>query len=152
MNNARDGHRITHVPRQTRQRVCLLKVIEAADGPLEVGEIHQRAKQELPQLGLSTVYRTLHLLEEQKQIQAVNLPDGNIRYEVAGLGPHHFKCRSCFRVYTLPEEVLPLPRKTFLALGFVIETQESVFYGWCPRCTVEGTELPLKKKCESHEI
>jgi Fur family ferric uptake transcriptional regulator len=145
MNNGRGGHRISHGPRQTRQRVCLLKVIEEADGPLEIPEILRRAQRELPTLGLATVYRTLRLLEESKQIRPVNLPDGSIRYEIAGLGPHHFKCRSCHRVYTLPEEILPLPRKTFLALGFVIEAQESVFYGWCPKCTAEKPNWPLRK-------
>lgn len=136
MKERRGVPRTTFGPRQTRQRVCLLKVIEESDGPLEVGEILQRAKREIPQLSLSTVYRTLHLLADTKQIRLVSLPDGTDRYEMVGLGPHHFKCRYCLRVYTLPEEVLPLPRNTFLDLGFLIEAQESVFYGRCSKCSL----------------
>lgn len=123
-----------NLPRQTRQRICVLKVIEDAGGPLEIAEILQRAHEHMPNLGLATVYRTLRLLQESHQVRSVNLPDGLYRYELAGLGPHHFKCRSCQRIYTLPEEVLPTRCKTSHKLGFVIEAQESVFYGRCPNC------------------
>jgi Fur family ferric uptake transcriptional regulator len=123
-----------NLPRQTRQRICVLRVIEDADGPLEIAEILQRAHELMPNLGLATVYRTLRLLQESHQIRSVNLPDGFDRYELADLGPHHFKCRSCQGVYTLPQEVLPLPSQVFQEFGFEIEAQESVFYGRCPKC------------------
>jgi Fe2+ or Zn2+ uptake regulation protein len=123
-----------NLPRQTRQRIRVLKVIEDADGPLEISEILQRAHEHMPNLGLVTVYRTLRLLRESHQTRSVNLPDGLDRYELADLGLHHFKCRSCQRIYTLPEEVLPILYNAFHELGFVIEAQESVFYGRSPKC------------------
>ena len=64
-------------PRTTRQREVIAQVIEQAEGPLGIPEIHARAQQLLPRLGIATVYRTLKLLSEQHQIHAIAV-DGEL--------------------------------------------------------------------------
>ena len=122
--------------RQTRQRDAIFAAIQSSSGPLAPVEIHQRAGETLPNLGMATVYRTLKLLLETEEIQAVNLPSGETRYESAHLGHHdHFQCRKCGEVFDL--QVCPLHLKNGATLpgGFVVEDHEMTLFGLCGNCT-----------------
>lgn len=82
--------------RQTRQRDAILGAMRDSPGPLTVREIHERGAALVPGLGIATVYHTLKLLQEARQIRTVVLPSGESRYEAAELGHHHhFHCRVC---------------------------------------------------------
>lgn len=121
--------------RQTRQRDAIFQVIEETSGPLAVEEIHQRAKKSLPQLGIATVYRALKLMLESRQVQQVNMPSGETRYESAHLGHHdHFQCRLCHKVFDL--DICPLKLKTGTKLrgGFLVEGHELTISGLCAKC------------------
>jgi Fur family ferric uptake transcriptional regulator len=122
--------------RQTRQRDAIFQVIEKTSGPLAVEEIHQRAKKKLPRLGIATVYRALKLMLEARQVQQINMPSGETRYESAHLGHHdHFQCRLCHKVFDL--NVCPLKLKPGAALpgGFVVEDHEMTLFGLCSKCS-----------------
>lgn len=122
--------------RQTRQRDAIFQVIEKTAGPLAVGEIHQRAKKSLPNLGIATVYRALKLMLESRQIQQVNMPSGETRYESALLGHHdHFQCRRCHKVFDLNICPLGLKAGTTLPGGFVVEDHEMTLFGLCAHCS-----------------
>jgi Fur family transcriptional regulator, ferric uptake regulator len=120
--------------RRTRQRETIETVIREAGGPLTVQEILERAQEEIPGLGIATVYRTINLLQEAEQIHTVVLPSGESRYEPVGRGHHHhFQCRVCNGVFDLHECPMELPKKP-LAGGFVVEDHEVTLYGRCPGC------------------
>jgi Fur family transcriptional regulator, ferric uptake regulator len=121
--------------RQTRQRDRIFHVIREAQGPLTVQEILDRAQQDIPGLGVATVYRTLNLLQEGDQIRTVILPTGETRYELSNLGHHHhFQCRVCEDVYDLNACPVSVPDVSSLGKGFVVETHELTLYGVCPNC------------------
>ena len=121
--------------RQTRQRDAILSVISEASGPLSVPEIHERSGDKLPGIGIATIYRTLKLLQENAQIQAVILPSGESRFEPAGHGHHeHFQCRKCNQVFDIHVCPLKLPTGGALPGGFVVEDHELTLYGTCPTC------------------
>ena len=121
--------------RQTRQRDAVLRVIAEADGPLSIPEIHERARREHAAIGLATIYRTLKLLQEGKQILGVILPSGESRFETVERGHHeHFQCRGCQHVFDLHTCPLQLPRNAVLDGGFVVEDHELTLYGLCPGC------------------
>jgi Fur family transcriptional regulator, ferric uptake regulator len=120
--------------RRTRQRETIEGIIERAGGPLTVAEILERAQQELPGLGIATVYRTINLLQEAGRLDSVVLPSGDTRYEPTGLGHHHhFQCRRCGEVFDLPDCPVHLPKRT-LPGGFVVEDHEVTLFGRCPGC------------------
>ncbi|WP_019010345.1 Fur family transcriptional regulator [Deinococcus aquatilis] len=120
--------------RTTRQRDVIAHVLEGAEGPLAVSDVHGRALSDLPGLGIATVYRTLKLLTEQGRIHPVTL-DGETRYEASGKGHHHhFSCTRCGRVFTLHTCPVALPRGTVYPGGFIVEAHEVTLYGQCPQC------------------
>lgn len=122
-------------PRQTRQRDVIARLIENSDGPLSVPEIHDRARASLPGIGIATVYRTLKLLHQLRQVLPVILPSGETRYERTGLGHHeHFQCRGCSQVFDLDVCPVHIPRGTRLSGGFLVEDHVMTIYGLCPAC------------------
>lgn len=123
--------------RKTSQRESIVEAIRSSRGPLAVEEILERARQQSRSLGIATVYRTLKLLTESGQIQALTLSDGQVRYEAADLGHHHhFHCRECGKVFDLPgcplkklDSALSVPK------GFRVEDHELTLVGLCAACT-----------------
>jgi Fur family ferric uptake transcriptional regulator len=121
--------------RQTRQRRQIFEVIERAEGPLSIAEIHEQSRRAVPNLGIATIYRTVKMLHEADEIHLVSLPDGETRYEKAGLGHHeHFRCRVCKQVFDLPDCPLAYLSGTTTKDGFLIEDHELTLYGRCAHC------------------
>ena len=121
--------------RQTRQRDSILRVLEAAGGPLSVPQIQQLSQRQGLKVGIATVYRTLNLLHAAGLILPVALPGGETRYEPASRGHHHhFQCRSCGRVDDLSVCPLSTALKTLLPKGYKLEGHEITLFGLCPDC------------------
>lgn len=120
--------------RSTRQRDVISRILQDAEGPLAVSDVLDRARGDLPGLGVATVYRTLKLLTDQGRIHPVTL-DGETRYEASGQGHHHhFSCQDCGRVFTLHTCPVALPSGTVYPGGFIVRTHEVTLYGQCPDC------------------
>ena len=120
--------------RSTRQRDVITRIMQAAQGPLAVADVLDRARSDLPGLGIATVYRTLKLLTEQGRIHPVTL-DGETLYEASGQGHHHhFSCQDCGRVFTLHTCPVALPSGTVYPGGFIVRAHEVTLYGQCPDC------------------
>lgn len=67
--------------RMTQQRRLILRVLAAAEDHPDAKGIYTRAFAEDPTLSLSTVYRTMKLLETQGAIERHAFEDGVSRYE-----------------------------------------------------------------------
>ena len=121
--------------RDTQQKRVISQVVEGAGRPLSPQEVHDRAGKELPKVSLSTVYRTLKSLQEDKRIVAVALPGGVDRYEArccAEKHHHHFHCDSCDRLFDIPGCGLHADKA--MPKGFSISRHEVVLYGQCFEC------------------
>lgn len=121
--------------RDTRQRRAIREVFSKADGPLGPQEVLDRAQQEVPGIGLATIYRTIKLMIDDQELHPVELPGEPPRYEPAErhLSHHHFfKCDTCGRVYEVqgcvnnPSALAPE--------GFTVSRHEIVLYGVCANC------------------
>ncbi|CAA9549257.1 MAG: hypothetical protein AVDCRST_MAG19-649 [uncultured Thermomicrobiales bacterium] len=127
--------------RQTAQRHAILDTIRQAAGPLSIPQIHARASQDAPGLGLATVYRTVKLLLATEHIVAVDFPGEEPHYEPIGRGHHHhFRCLSCDHWFELDRCLgclVAIPDGTTLPDGFVVEAHHLTLYGRCPRCAAE---------------
>ncbi|MDR5693815.1 MAG: Fur family transcriptional regulator [Armatimonadota bacterium] len=122
--------------RLTSQREAVLRAIYEGACTQSVEEIHERAKQWLPSLGLTTVYRTLELLKHARKVQEIYLGDGKVRYEpILETHHHHLICQVCGKVepvegcFLSPFEGATLVRNGFQILGHRLE-----LYGRCRDC------------------
>lgn len=123
-------------PRQTKQREIILALLRAAGQALSAEQLWEKAREELPSLALTTVYRNLDRLLEQRLITTVMLPDGAAaRYLPAGVHRHHLVCMGCEKTVDLPHCPLEsveaeLEEKT----GFTIARHSLEIYGYCAQC------------------
>jgi Fur family transcriptional regulator, ferric uptake regulator len=74
--------------RMTGQRRVIARVLSEADDHPDVEEVHRRASARDARISLSTVYRTVRLLEGAGIIERHDFGDGRARYEPGDHGHH----------------------------------------------------------------
>lgn len=74
--------------RMTGQRRIIARVLSEADDHPDVEEVYRRASSLDPRISLSTVYRTVRLLEGAGILERHAFGDGRARYEPVGHGHH----------------------------------------------------------------
>jgi Fur family transcriptional regulator, ferric uptake regulator len=121
--------------RNTKQGESILNVLQNAEGPLGIPEIHARAKHEIPNLGLATIYRAVNRLLTENEIFEVTLPGEESRYELRrSHHHHHFRCMQCQKVFELDFCPVQLPRGTVLPNGYTVFEHHLTLYGVCQAC------------------
>lgn len=127
----------------TTQRIAILEVLDnRPDKHLTAEEIYDCVKEEYPEIGLATVYRTIQLLSELHLIDKLNLDDGYVRYEIGKIGKercehhhHHLICLSCGNVYSFEDDLLEtLEQRINESKGFRVVDHEVKLFGYCTKC------------------
>jgi Fur family ferric uptake transcriptional regulator len=124
----------------TKQRISVVLVLEQCEGEhLTAEEIYDRVKQESPEIGLATVYRTIQLLLDLKIIDRLNLDDGCVRYELDNLDNthhhHHLVCEQCGTIYEVKDDLLDtIEQQVQRDYKFEITNHILKFYGVCEQC------------------
>jgi len=132
------GYRIT-VPRK-----AIVDVLHKKRGHLSAEDIYIEVHRLYPQIGLTTVYRTLELLTEMGLVFKFDFGDKKARYELSESVKgehHHLICTRCRRVINysefIDEEIEFLKRaEKGLAkkYNFSINSHIIQFYGVCDKC------------------
>ena len=130
----------------TSQRLMVLNILSAhGDEHLTVEEIYDLAKEESPEIGLATIYRTVQVLLELHVIEKVTFDDGFARYELngeetgSGHRHHHAICTGCGKVYSLESDLLDsLEEEVMEKLGFLVTNHEVKLYGLCSECRTKN--------------
>ena len=52
------------------------------DRHMTAEDIYELVKEDYPEIGLATIYRTVQLLLEMQLVDRINLDDGCVRYEI----------------------------------------------------------------------
>jgi Fur family transcriptional regulator, ferric uptake regulator len=121
--------------RNTKQGQAILSVLQNAEGPLGIPEIHSRAQGLIPNLGLATIYRAVNRLLADSQVLEVALPAEEPRYELQrSHHHHHFRCQKCHKVFELDFCPVQLPRGTVLPNGYTVFDHHLTLYGVCQAC------------------
>ena len=67
----------------TNRRLLVLEVLaDHRDTHMTAEDIYDLVKEDYPEIGLATIYRTLQLLLNMQLVDRINLDDGCIRYEI----------------------------------------------------------------------
>lgn len=86
---------VDHDIRYTRGRRTVVSILATSDGPLSASELHERTDGSLP---LSSIYRSLTVLEEAGVLAPHHGAKGLTRYELAEWlkgHHHHLVCIEC---------------------------------------------------------
>jgi Fe2+ or Zn2+ uptake regulation protein len=125
--------------RMTAQRRLILETLErCADHPT-AEEIYERASQADGSLHLSTVYRTLHWLEEEGLVSPRWFEDERPQQHFDPVGAdrdhYHFRCQVCNTIIEFSEPLLDNIKHTFEQnYGARVENATLTLYGVCSAC------------------
>ena len=116
----------------TNQRLLVLQVLaENKDRHLTAEDIYELVKEDYPEIGLATIYRTVQLLLEMQLVDRINLDDGCVRYEIG----ETLICKTCGKVLPFKDDLLDeLERHIEEETGFHVLDHELKFYGQCSEC------------------
>ncbi|WP_067174570.1 Fur family transcriptional regulator [Microtetraspora niveoalba] len=121
--------------RVTPQRQLVLEAVTSL-GHATPEDICSRVQETARGVNISTVYRTLELLEELGMVTHTHLGHGPPTYHLASEADHvHLVCRGCGEVTEVrPELVEGLVRRLEDELGFATDVRHLTVFGRCRDC------------------
>jgi len=123
--------------KSTRQRDVILDSFLAAERHLSIEELYRRIRDQHPNIGYATVYRTLKLFAESGIAREIRFGDGQTRYEHADEGEHHdhLVCTRCGAIMEFSNPAVEaIQDEIALSHGFVIQYHKMELYGLCAAC------------------
>ncbi len=122
--------------RLTPQRVAVWEAVRRDGRHRTAEEIAAEVQQTLPEVNVSTVYRTLELLVGLELVQETRLNGAVTYYEVAPAPVHHhFVCVRCGEVGHFDDDLLEPVRRELLELdGFSVSETRMTVFGLCRDC------------------
>jgi Fur family ferric uptake transcriptional regulator len=131
--------------RRTPQRERVLDVFLSVEKHVSVDELYKLVKRRHPDIGYTTVYRTMRLLSETGLCNEVDFGDGILRYEHKYNHSHHdhLVCTECgcFIEVSQPQ-IEQLQDRLAKKHNFVPTDHRLHIYGVCKKCR----QVPKKRK------
>jgi len=129
--------------RMTPQRQLILDVVVGTHGHFAADMVHQQVVRVFPDVNISTVYRTLEVLEDLGVVRHTHFHDGVAQYERADTAlHHHMVCSRCGAEAEVALEVLkPLADELKRRYGFEADLAHSAITGLCRHCAA-STQTP----------
>ena len=126
--------------RLTPQRELVLRAVERL-GHATPDEVLAAVREESSAVNISTVYRTLEVLEELDLVRHAHITDRAPTYHSAATPAHvHLVCRSCGKVAEVsPDVVEPMTATLQNSYGFTTDVGHLTVFGTCSECAEQGT-------------
>ena len=124
--------------RLTKQRRVIMDILKSTDTHPTADWIYSKARRQIKNISLGTVYRNLNLMTRENLIKKFDFGFGLARFD-GGMEPHsHLVCDKCGTIIDLPVDgksvnVADMEDKT----GFSINSFEIELHGICPKCKAE---------------
>jgi Fur family ferric uptake transcriptional regulator len=121
--------------RLTAQRQLVLEAVHGL-GHATPEQVHQAVREVAAGVNITTVYRTLELLEKLGLVTHTHLSHGSPTYHSVGERQHvHLVCRSCGTVDEVdPGMVGPLAETLERQRGFRVDIGHVALFGLCATC------------------
>jgi Fur family ferric uptake transcriptional regulator len=121
--------------RLTPQRQLILEAVGEL-GHATPEQLHGAVRERVAGVNITTVYRTLELLEELGLVTHTHLSHGSPTYHRAGDDQHmHLVCRSCGVIDEVDPRLLePLAKQLSEHRGFRVDVGHVSFFGLCKSC------------------
>ncbi len=121
--------------RRTAPRQAILEALLSSGGHVSADELAETVQRRFHSVNLSTVYRTLEVLEDLELIDHIHLGHGRAIYHLVGDDHQHLFCRECDRVEEVPaERVRPFLSELETEFGFEVDWRHFALVGVCETC------------------
>jgi Fur family transcriptional regulator, ferric uptake regulator len=124
--------------RLTAQRQLVLEAVYAL-GHATPDQVHAAVSRTAAGINITTVYRTLELLEDLGLVTHTHLSHGAPTYHAVGADQHvHLVCRVCGGVDEVSPSVLEgLVGALATERGFLVDVGHVALFGMCGHCAAE---------------
>lgn len=122
--------------KNTKQRQYILEALTDCTEPLTAEEIYRRALKKCPNMAITTVYRNLEMLVNNRRVNKIIYSDATARYEYIKQGDSHshfLVCVGCNRAFPLEECPLKIDGIKE-STGFTVTGHNIEIYGYCRDC------------------
>ena len=124
-----------HNLKQTKQRDVILEAFLELGGHVTSEELYQKIRESHPNIGYTTVYRTLKLLVDAGLAQERHFDDGIARYEIEHEHHDHLVCTVCGKIIEFECPVIEKRQREIAAQHrFKVERHRHELYGRCKSC------------------
>ncbi len=125
-----------HGYKLTPQRRVVIQAIASNQEHLTPTDIYEKVHQDQPNMGLTTIYRTLEILARLKLICELHAGDSCRSYTTSTPGHHHHLiCSNCGKVIDSPDcELAEAQQSLSKQTGFRIDGHLLEFVGLCQAC------------------
>jgi len=120
--------------RMTHQRRMILAQLLLRHDHVTAEILYEQLKPAMPELSLSTVYRSLKALADEGKISVSDLGTGLVYEAVETVPHHHLVCLNCGRVQSLEHALIQPLFAAIEAGGFQVATPHLILYGYCDQC------------------
>jgi Fur family ferric uptake transcriptional regulator len=130
-----EDHRLKH----TKQREAILDAFLEASGHITSDDLYQRIREKHPNIGFTTVYRTMKLLCEAGLANERHFDDGVTRYEIQHEHHDHLVCVRCGKIIEFECSMIESTQDQIAErYGFRLLRHRHELYGHCPDCRGKG--------------
>jgi Fur family ferric uptake transcriptional regulator len=121
--------------RLTAQRQLVLEAVHQL-GHATPDQVHAKVAEVAAGVNITTVYRTLELLEELGMVTHAHLSHGAPTFHPVGESQHaHLVCQACGGVSEIPSGLLaPLAGALDAERGFLLDIGHVALFGVCAEC------------------
>ncbi len=127
----------------TKQREAIFKTIYETDCHFTPEDLYLLIKDKFPncKIGISTVYRTLNLLESNQFVSSISFGIQGKKYEFSSKPHHdHLICIKCGKIVEFEDETIEkLQEKIAKMRGFKMTDHIMQLYGICNECQKESS-------------
>jgi Fur family peroxide stress response transcriptional regulator len=121
--------------RETKQRKRIVELLESSKEHPTAYWLYEQMKHEFPNLSISTVYRNLRILKQQRRISALSFGSNFDRFDGRKTPHQHVICQRCGCVMDIHiDDLQKLQERAEERSSFIIEGLSLNFYGFCDEC------------------
>ena len=124
-----------HNLKHTKQRDMILDTFLEAKGHVTSDQLYQSVRAEHPNIGYTTVYRTMKLLCDAGLAEEHHFEDGVTRYEIEHEHHDHLVCTRCGKIIEFECRSIEASQDRIAGEhGFVVLRHRHELYGHCSEC------------------
>jgi Fur family ferric uptake transcriptional regulator len=132
-----------HHLKHTKQREAILDVFLSASGHITSEDVYARVRGQYPNIGYTTVYRTMKLLCDAGLASERHFDDGITRYEIAHQHHDHLVCVRCGKIIEFESSMIESSQDDIAArYGFQVLRHRHELYGYCSNCREDADARP----------
>jgi len=121
--------------RKTRQRELVFEHLCKVCSHPTVKDIYKMVKEEMPEIGLATVYRSLDFLEKEGKILKLKSKNKEARYDGNVENHCHLVCKKCGSIEDIFDvKNIKIDSEKIKKIGFKLELDYLEVSGICKNC------------------